>query len=520
MTQPDTYWRELVAAALLGTERQPPTLPQSDGPLGALFSSLQGAEPERALLGAAAALTLYQAAGRLPAQHPPPPPPPRAPHHQPPGGPQAARSLLLMLEGQHDQALPEWLAALAATGKRVPEEHLPALLEVGRKQSALRPAILPVLGKRGHWLATHNDAWDYAVGTSDDETIWQTGNRQARRLAFQRLRAADPTHARELLAATWLKETPTDREALLESFAPHLSLADEPFLEAALDDRRQEVRRMAADLLLRLPASQLCQRMQARAAPLLTITRSFLGRLKGQPLQLEVTLPEACDEAMKRDGIEPKPTDGRGEKTSWLFQILGGVPLDYWCQRAKTTPRDLVALALADSTWADTIVQGWAVAAARQRHQEWAEVLLTEAFNRLTFHQVAPLVEALATAHRERLALRLLRAESGPFPRNHPLLPMLDAVPAPWSVELGRAALTRLRQHTERAESTSATHLNFWEIFSHLKPWAARLPPELADEAATLMTPKVEEYAYGRERVEELLTLLHFRRTMLKEIAE
>ena len=98
-----------------------------------------------------------------------------------------------------------------------------------------------------------------------------------------------------------------------------MSLDDETFLEAALDDRRKEVRGAAADLLARLPESALRRRALERALPLLKFKSNKLRRKT-----IEVTLPEACDKAMQRDGVEPKPGfRGVGEKAWWLQQMLG-----------------------------------------------------------------------------------------------------------------------------------------------------------------------------------------------------
>src|SRR5205823_6656492 len=82
-------------------------------------------------------------------------------------GPRAAYYLSLMLGGQHREVLPELLEWIAAAGQRVPEDLLPDLLDLGRSARDLRAAILPVLGKRGPWLAGQNPDWSYAVGAEE-----------------------------------------------------------------------------------------------------------------------------------------------------------------------------------------------------------------------------------------------------------------------------------------------------------------------------------------------------------------
>ena len=71
---------------------------------------------------------------------------------------------------------------------------------------------------------------------------------------------------------------------------------------------------------------------------------SGLVRCVRQPIgsALAVTPPEECDAAMKRDGIDPKPPAGIGERAWWLDQIVSAAPLDTW-SALDGSPADLVA---------------------------------------------------------------------------------------------------------------------------------------------------------------------------------
>src|SRR5262249_24550712 len=146
-------------------------------------------------------------------------------------------------------------------------------------------------------------------------TEWEIGDRAARLTLLHEARKTVPDLARELLAATWAGEKADDRATFLGTFEAGLSMADEPFLEGVLDDRSKEVRRAAAPLLTRLPDSRLAGRMFERVRPLLTWVGGtkprMLGLRQGQPARIEMTLPAACDKAMIRDGVEPKPPPER-----------------------------------------------------------------------------------------------------------------------------------------------------------------------------------------------------------------
>ncbi len=70
-----------------------------------------------------------------------------------------------------------------------------------------------------------------------DPRAWETGGRAERVGYLTALRGQDPVVARELLAAGWSRENAEERAQLLAALRHGLSLADEEFLEDALDDR-------------------------------------------------------------------------------------------------------------------------------------------------------------------------------------------------------------------------------------------------------------------------------------------
>ena len=53
-----------------------------------------------------------------------------------------------MLSGPYAELLPEWLSSLAASGQRIPAEHLPALLEFARSNAQARTSNFQPLLKR------------------------------------------------------------------------------------------------------------------------------------------------------------------------------------------------------------------------------------------------------------------------------------------------------------------------------------------------------------------------------------
>ena len=188
----------------------------------------------------------------------------------PPCSPRAADLLKRVLRDHGDELLAEWCDAAAEAHRRVPEALLARFLDAvtKTKDEAVRGPGMQVAGVRGRWLAGQNPRWSVggADAAADPAETWQSGMQEERLLVLKKLRSSDPARARELVSSTWNDEPPEMRDLVVETYAIGLSMADEPFLEDALDDKRKAVRTGAAALLSRLPASRLGQRMAERAA--------------------------------------------------------------------------------------------------------------------------------------------------------------------------------------------------------------------------------------------------------------
>ncbi|MEU8662614.1 DUF5691 domain-containing protein [Actinoplanes philippinensis] len=170
--------------------------------------------------------------------------------------------------GHHEQELlAQWLTAAAARGGIVPPVILPDLLEAGRRNTTVRADVARVAGRRGAWLAGQRTDWRWLLNEAAPALAgdWTTATTTERLGHLAALRAVDPGRARELLESTWDEESSENRARFLGTFGPGLSLADEPLLERALDDRRREVREVALDLLRTLPGAALGRRMASRA---------------------------------------------------------------------------------------------------------------------------------------------------------------------------------------------------------------------------------------------------------------
>lgn len=270
--------------------------------------------------------------------------------------PRAAEEMLqLLMRGIQAGLLPTWLSLAQARGVAVPHACLVPLLEQAAAKPGLRAKLLPVLGARGRWLVAQHPEWaaKFASVADDAATVeaaWNTGSPAQRAAALRAMRAADPCAALANLQSGWAQEPPENRAALLPALEQGLSLADEAFLETALDDRRKEVRSAARELLSILPGSQLGARCAARLGALFTLQPGAL------PV-LELALPEACDKAMKRDGVGSENPHALGEKQCWIFNLMQCVHPGHWTDRWGLTPEQ-VLLVLGASDFRNALLHG------------------------------------------------------------------------------------------------------------------------------------------------------------------
>ncbi len=513
---------ELVRDALVGTARQPEARASTAAPLDALITGLGEETAERRLLLAAGAWAVYRQAGRAASQAPQPPAPAPA-ESVPVCSPGAAHLIAAMLTGIQPELLSEALARLARAGGRLPPHLLPAALSI---RANTRPAVLPVLGERGRWLAQLNPAWHWARQVPLDaeglpenaEAIWQEGTPAQRLEVLGRLRHHDPAQARSWQEAVWRNEKADYRAQLIQTLETGLSPADEPFLEAALDDRGGAVRTAAVALLARLPGSALAARMTARADALLTDTSPpASGPTRGGPSPagaLRVTPPTTIDKEWQRDGVDATspPAVRMGERAWWLMHTLALVPPSHWVQRFGAPAAGLITAARTDEWWVP-VLEGWSRAALLHQDKEWAALLWScwnalqdEGLDSETVARISDdpwvtrdaLLTMLPKSEAEQLVLGLLHRLDDRLDDQR-LLMALGLLRAPWSEQIGTIWLQGLRAYSRDATTIAQAIRAGWLVIlppsrvalalpsacfhDALRPWS--LPEALPDQADT-----------------------------------
>ena len=255
---------------------------------------------------------------------------------------------------------------------------------------------------------------------------------------------------------------PRCARASWSGWPPASSAADEPLLESALDDRRREVRAVAAAQLAHLPSSALAARMLERARQHVRVERAARERLVVDP-------PGELDAALLRDGVAKRARAGLGERASWLAGILEATPLDGLQAHLGRAPAEALALPGAED-WHAMLLPALATAAVRQRDAGWAEALLQAGVDRQGLGEVLP------PDARERLLLAAAAADG------------LAAAPVSlltadgrWSETLTRGVLHAL----DRARDPKAVPPQLaYAIAAHGDPSRADQADELADRLA------------------------------------
>ena len=501
-------WSEMERVALLGTRRESIQLPPIAPALDRLLSTLNTGDEEHALLSAAGTLDLYEQIGRLPARLQPAAVVGVPAEDMPVCPPDAARYMAQMLEGPLRNLMPEFLEKLQEAGLRIPETLLPNMLAFGYKRAKVRPFILPLLGKRGRWLAGHHERWSYAAV---DPGSWpsirhaweQTSAVQRPSLAAQ-LRAEDAAQGRALIESLWRGENDRLRLLLIKQLEIGLSLDDEPLLETALDDRSRLVRRKAAELLAHLPQSRLCRRM-------IDYVPRYLSWTPDQTRQITVSLP-AVTPAMRRSGIvgagSSLPARVRSQE---ITQLVGGVPLDSWAEAWQAGPRAILR-AIPTTSWPRTLSAGFSLAAARQNDAFWAQAIIDELGIIPVTKRLIPILPA---AYISALTLRALSETNlKELPKDSSLIAILRRWTGPWDVPLAARLVEAFNAHLRATAAARTSNNLLRELFFKL---ARQADPLFYDMAAAELG-NLEELGCWRNTAVEFLHILRFRRDMLQSL--
>jgi hypothetical protein len=229
--------------------------------------------------------------------------------------------------------------------------------------------------------------------------------------------------------------------------------------------------------------------------------------------RLAVTPPADCDAAMRRDGIDPKPPAGTGERAWWLEQVVMRTPVESWAPLG--TPAEL-AVAGANDNWAVTLRRAWARAAVGARDPQWATALVESGFGRGKDAEpndallAVALCELLPPAAAEAQILRMLAEKQ---PSTVDVVRLLPACPRPLSPKLTAALLAFLRAQIADAKTTYHGWLTdlrdaiaeglAYDTIEQVRAVAASLPPER--DGGDIFTKLIETVSVRHQTFQEFV---------------
>ncbi|MBI1227320.1 MAG: hypothetical protein GC192_18960 [Bacteroidetes bacterium] len=496
-------WKDLVKNALLGVENsnfKPETISKLEQ-MGVKTST----EAPRLLADGVAMIAQFRKAGFALKHFEGELPIPSAAQHF---NPKNAHLLHLILSGQHAPVLPEYLFLLKKYGKKLPNVELPTLMSLADLQQ-FWPEIAPLLDDSGYWLLQQHPEWSNWLH-EPSQFNWQTAGKSERLAQLQFWRRQSPSFALELLTSSWETESPADKAVFLPCLEIGLSLADEPLLERALDDRRKEVRQAAAIILAKLPGGKLVERMANRA--------KALFEYKNDKLKI-VNLDEP-DLSAQRDGIlQIHPGWQGGAKAGYLGQIISLVPLSNWVDFFNKTPAEILNL-FSQTDWSEVLLQAAVQSAAFHKSAEWA----TAIFDLWQRNQNLQVWESTSVNHLAKLighdavnslALKFMK-ETASLPNEaSPVFRLMKNSEAKWNDELSLLIVNRFRMEIVK------DYRQFWQLQylnSYLQMLGLRCNPALFDQLQTGWSNDSVQWRMWEKPVEDMLARVLFRREMELEI--
>lgn len=421
----------------------------------------------------------------------------------------SSHHLQLIINQTFAGVLPEFIYHLIKNKKQLPPEQLPALLDKCVKDLELYEELKEGLGERGKWLIQQNKAWQKLAINTDLET-WATGKKEERFALIRYLRQTAPELAITLLESTWQKESLNDKVAFLKLLATGLSLTDEPFLEEQLDNKRKELRVIAAELLVKIPASALVQRMIDRVEACLTFENE----------QLSINLPEELANGSKRDGINPaKLMYPGGLKASHFGQLLAATPPQHWedylgCDAHLSLGHFL------HTNWKNTTLEALLRATIRFKNIDWVEAILhywiANEDNDLWKKKIMEdFIILIPNELFNQTAIEAIKNVEGLLSEDTVVTKLLSANAHIWEDDLS-ISLVKGFQHW--LNHTDDYMWNTWHYRELLKIVAIRCTPNLYGTLKQGWRFSNSVQIRWEKEIEQLMRTLIFRREMIKEL--
>jgi hypothetical protein len=399
--------------------------------------------------------------------------------------------------------LDEWAVLAKGRGRRVADVTVPALLDWWARQPRRSEAVFAVTGQRGRWLASLNPDWRKPVAVSDvpanADEAWSTGTSAERGALLTTIRRHDPARALALVQSTWASDGADERRRFVDALTERRSMADEPFLESALDDRSKTVRRAAASVLARIPGSRLKARLTQLARDIIVVEKQRKGVLRREGVAVSLKMPQDFDPKWDRDGIDEQVPSGKGKRAWWMHQILRDAEIGIWAELTGLEPAAILENFEKEST--NDAIEGLTHSAIMSGDGPWAAALLRAIIKKEPKQaaRAEGLWITLKPHDREPLMLEALSAGGFTVLERWALFASVDAA---WSLPFSLKALDLLKR-----ESPSKK-VDAWQMASTLDDLSRRIAPKALDAFEQAMSATFgEEHTQSVQKIIDRLRL-------------
>lgn len=429
--------------------------------------------------------------------------------HEQIASPKSTHHLNLILKGDYEKALPEFIEHLDKNNKQLSPKNLPDLLNKCLESVDFWQKIKPAIGKRGWWLLAQNPVWQSLekIPSPDD---WATGSKEERLSFLYYFRKQDSIKALEVLQTTWQKERLRDKVDFLNGLKVGLSKTDESFLEDALYDRRKEIRTVAANLLAAIPDSELVERMFIRITDLIHFNQETLT----------ISLPNEPDETAIRDGILTISKKHLGVKTGVLQQMVAKIPPQKWEAYFNNTPQKILKL-FYQNEWSTTLITAVVEATILHKNSTWGSLLLemwlylgnSDLWDIPLMNRIATLLPVDAF---NKIAIQYLEKNKQLLQEKSPILQLLLNTQQHWNDHLAMLVIGRFQQWL------IASPAQFWNKLFYktlLQEAAYKCSPELLNRLKTGWGHSSQAWGFWETEVEQFLRVLIFRKEMINELS-
>lgn len=390
-----------------------------------------------------------------------------------------------------------WLSNCRTGQQLVRPEMVPTLLDLARKRKELRNLIAPVVGKRGEWLASLIDEWNFLSNEPADVTVtWENGTLDERKEALREYRLQKPVEALALLQSTWATEGANEKAAFLEILQHNCSATDLPWLEG-LKEKGQKVNGALAELLSLIPTSSLIGEYRKALESVVTVSvgKSLLGILSKNTLHVsdDVSFPES----IFKSGIEKLSSDKKVTDHQYIVaQLLMRCPPAFLQEHLKLAVPEIVELFKKEKQ--GYYLNALAHSSTRFKDAPWAKVLLDQAGDFLSGISIISLLETLSHEERETMALRYMKEKPVE------VVQLMLSSDRAWSPDLAKAIL----KYT--AGEIYQYNKNFF------RPAAALIPVTMMESLESFAPGEETKKVHWKNQSEELNRLLTLKKQIMQ----